>query len=279
MNKKEFRHLATPYLIWLYVLAIVPVVIMFVLMFLNTEGVSIDNETRITLSNFKLLFENSTIVAFYNSFKFALITTLISIVLGYFLAYRIYKSRFGNKFLVLTVLIIPMWSNMLLRTEALGNIMEPNNILADLLSNIGINYSINIKGTEAAVMIGLIFNYLPFMVLPIYTALEKIDTSVEEAALDLGVTEMRKFWKVVYPLSFKGIIAGSIMVFLPCLSGFAIPEILGKGNILMIGNLIQQKFVQMEYFYGSILAIIILVLILGSIMIMNKIDKEGELIL
>mgnify|MGYP000918758753 CR=1 FL=1 len=279
MNKKDFRYLSTPYLIWLYALAVTPVIIMFVLMFLKTEGVTIDEETSLTLSNFSLLIEPSTVVAFYNSFKFGILTTITCIVLGYLVAYKIYRSHFGNKFLVLTVLILPMWSNMLLRTEALGNIMEPNNILADLLSRIGIDLYINIKGTDFAVLIGLVFNYLPFMILPIYTALEKIDPSLEEAALDLGLTEMNKFWKVVYPLSSKGIVTGSIMVFLPSLSGFAIPEILGKGNVFMLGNLIQQKFVQMEYFYGSILAIIILVLILGSLMILNKVDKEGETLL
>lgn len=279
MNKKDFKILSTPYLVWLYALAVIPVVIMFLLMFLKTEGVTLDEETKFTLENFAILFEQSTFVAFYNSFKFGILTTAICIVLGYFIAYRIYRSRFGNKFLVLTVLILPMWSNMLLRTEALGNIMEPHNILADLLSRIGIDININIKGTEFGVLLGLVFNYLPFMILPIYTSLEKIDSSLEEAALDLGVTEMKKFWKVVYPLSTKGIITGSIMVFLPSLSGFAIPEILGKGNIFMLGNLIQQKFVQMEYFYGSILAIIILVLILGSLMILNKVDKEGETLL
>jgi spermidine/putrescine transport system permease protein len=168
---------------------------------------------------------------------------------------------------------------MLLRTEALGNIMEPNNIISNLLSRIGIDISINIKGTDLAVLTGLVFNYMPFMILPIYTALEKIDPSVEEAALDLGVTDMHKFWKVVYPLSSKGIITGSIMVFLPSLSGFAIPEILGKGNIFMLGNLIQQKFVQMEYYYGAILAIIILILILGSLVIISRVDKEAETLL
>lgn len=279
MNKGYFKNLSTPYLVWLYALAAIPVIIMFALMFLKTEGVTIDEETRFTLANFAILIEQSTIVAFYNSFKFAIISTLICIVVGYFVAYRIYRSKFGNKFLVLTILILPMWSNMLLRTEALGNVMEPNNIVADLLSRIGIGLNINIKGTQFAVILGLVFNYLPFMILPIYTALEKIDPSLEEAALDLGVTEMRKFWKVVYPLSTKGIITGSIMVFLPSLSGFAIPEILGKGNIFLLGNLIQQKFVYMEYFYGAILAIIILILILGSIMILNKVDKEGETLL
>jgi spermidine/putrescine transport system permease protein len=114
------------------------------------------------------------------------------------------------------------------------------------------------------------------MVLPIYTSLEKIDPLLHEAALDLGLTETKKFWKVILPLASKGIVSGSIMVLLPCLSGFAIPKILGDGNILLIGNIIEQKFVNMNYNQGSILAIVILIIILGSILIINKVDKEGE---
>ena len=161
---------------------------------------------------------------------------------------------------------------MLLRTEALGNIMERHNIFTDLLEIPG---GFNLRGTGLAVLIGLVITYLPFMILPIYTALEKIDPSLEEAALDLGVTEMRKFWKVVFPLSIKGVITGCIMVFLPCLSGFAIPEILGNGNIMLIGNIIEQSFRNMSYNLGSLLAITILFFIFGSLMIVNKVDKEG----
>ncbi|MDE5868141.1 MAG: ABC transporter permease subunit [Anaeroplasmataceae bacterium] len=112
-----------------------------------------------------------------------------------------------------------------------------------------------------------------------YTSLEKIDPSLEEAALDLGVTNFTKFWKVIVPLSLKGVISGSIMVLLPCLSGFAIPSVLGAGNILLIGNIIEQSFNNMSYNQGSVLAIIILIIILGSILIINKVDKEGETLL
>jgi spermidine/putrescine transport system permease protein len=177
------------------------------------------------------------------------------------------------------MLILPMWSNLLLRTEALGNIMEHNNILTDLLSRTGITLSIGIKGTPLAVLIGLVFTYLPFAILPIYTALEKISYSLEEAALDLGLTETKKFWKVIFPLSLKGVVSAAILVFLPSLSGFAIPQILGKGNIVLIGNVIEESYRNMNYNFGSLLSIIILVFILGSILIISKTDKEGETLL
>jgi spermidine/putrescine transport system permease protein len=278
MNNKSFRNLAKPYVFWLYILALVPVFVMVILSVLKSEGIAFD-EMSFSLESFTLLTERSTLVAFRNSFLYAFVATVISVVLGYFVAYRIFKSKFNNKFLILTILILPMWSNLLLRTEALGNIMEHNNILTDLLSRVGITASIGIKGTPLAVIIGLVFTYLPFAILPIYTALEKISYSLEEAALDLGLPEMKKFWKVIFPLSIKGVVSASILVFLPTLSGFAIPQILGKGNIVLIGNVIEESFRNMNYNFGSLLAIIILFFILGSILIISKTDKEGETLL
>ena len=125
----------------------------------------------------------------------------------------------------------------------------------------------------------MVFTYLPFMVMPIYTSLEKIDPLLHEAALDLGMTEFKKFWKVIVPLSLKGVVSGSIMVLLPCLSGFAIPKVLGDGNITLIGNIIEQSFMSMSYNQGSVLAIVILIIILGSILLVNKVDKEGSTLL
>lgn len=272
---KTFNKLSRPYLIWLIVLALLPVGVMFGLAFVKTEGVSFDT-FYFSLESFELITEKSTITAFVNSLFYALVTTFLCAVIGYFVAYRLFKSNLNNKLLILTVLILPMWSNLLLRTEALGNIMEHNNILTDILSNMGINFSIGIKGSPLAVIIGMVFTYLPFMILPIYTALEKIPYALEEAALDLGLTNIRKFWKVIFPLSLKGLTSGSIMVFLPTLSGFAIPQILGKGNIVLIGNIIEESFRNMNYNFGSLIAIIILVFILGSLLIINKMDKEGE---
>lgn len=278
MNNKAFRHLAKPYFVWLYVLALVPVFVMLFLSFVKSEGISFD-EMKFSLESFLLIKERSTLVAFRNSLFFAVTTTVISLVVGYFVAYRVFKSKFNNKFLVLTILILPMWSNLLLRTEALGNIMEYNNIYTDLLSRVGINVGISIKGSALAVLIGLVFTYLPFMILPIYTALEKISIRLEEASLDLGLTEFQTFWKVIFPLSLKGVVSGSIMVFLPTLSGFAIPQILGKGNIILIGNVIEESFKNMNYNFGSLLAVIILVFIIGALLVINKVDKDGETLL
>ena len=286
-NNKLIEHphklhlLAKPYEIWLYILAIIPMLIMFALMFFSTEGISLDDVSFQGFKNFAILSEKSILVAFYNSVKFSVITTIICLFLGYNVAYCLHSSKFKHKYLILLLLIMPMWSNILIRILALRNVMQPNNIITsfiEYLFNLESNTLTfpNILGTDIAIIIGCVITYLPYVILPIYTALEKIDPSLLEASSDLGLTEFTTFWKVTFPLTIKGITSGTIMVLLPCLSGFAIPTILGNGNILLIGNIIEQFFNNMNYNSGSILAIIILIVILSSIMIVNKVDKEGE---
>ena len=166
-----------------------------------------------------------------------------------------------------------MWTNFLLRINALASIFRENNIFTDIL---GMKKGLNLIGSDFAILLAMVFTYLPFMVLPIYTSLEKIDPLLHEAAYDLGLTDFKKFWKVVVPLGAKGIVSGSVMVLLPCLSGFAIPKIIGDGNVLLIGNIIETAFLNMDYNQGSVLAIVILIIILGAIFIVNKVDKEGS---
>ena len=267
--------LAKPYLIWLYIFALFPAVIMIFLMFVDTEGIRFES-MQASIENFQILTEKSTIIAFFNSLKYSFITTIICIFFGYLIAYSLYKSKIKNKYLILILLILPMWTNFLLRVNALASVFKPNNILTSIF---GIEEGLNIIGTDLAIYLGMVFTYLPFMVMPIYTSLEKIDPLLHEAALDLGMTEFKKFWKVIVPLSLKGVVSGSIMVLLPCLSGFAIPKVLGDGNITLIGNIIEQSFMSMSYNQGSVLAIVILIIILGSILLVNKVDKEGSTLL
>lgn len=272
---KEFRKLSYPYLVWLILLVGAPLLIMMLLSFMNIEGIDF-SDAYFTLENFPLLLETSVVTAIINSFKFAVLTTIICAFLGYLIAYAIFKSNFKNKFLVMIIFVIPMWTNLLLRSYALSNVLRPESLFLDILRHIGINININLIGTDFAVLLGLVSTYLPFMLLPIYNALEKVEKNLEEAALDLGATEFKKFWKVIFPLSFKGIITGSIMVFLPAMSGFAIPKIMSDGNIILIGNIIEDSFVQMNYSFGSLLAILLLIIILGLMFISMKYDKEGE---
>ncbi|ABX81879.1 ABC transporter permease [Acholeplasma laidlawii] len=278
--KKPFSRLSTPYIVWLFILALIPIVVMLFLSVTTTQGLSLDGLT-FNSSFYQAFFERSITTAFFNSIYYAILTTVISLLLGYLVAYTVFRSKFKNKFLVLAIFILPMWSNLLLRTESLGNLMNENNLITDILSkllNTNVSFPV-IKGSGLAVVIGLVLTYLPFMILPIYTALEKIDYSLEEAALDLGLTDLQKFMKVVLPLSLKGVATGSILVFLPAMSGFAIPEILGSGNILLIGNIIEQSFRYMDYNLGSLLSIMVLLIIFLGIFVVAKVDKEGEMLL
>ena len=263
-------------MVWLSVLVFVPILAMILIGFSNLNSSVSVSELALSVKHFSLLWESSTLIAFRNSLVYALATTFISLILGYFIAYEIKLSKFKNKFILLTFVILPMWSNLILRTESLANIMSENNILRSI---IGFNLFGNISGTWMAVLFGLVFTYMPFMILSVYTALEKIDFALEEAALDLGLRPVKKFWKVVFPLSFKGVVTGSIMVFLPTLAGFAIPKILSRGQIVFIGNIIENKFIYTNYNHGALLAVVILVFILGSILLLTKFDKEGETLL
>lgn len=280
MMKKPFSRLSTPYIVWLFILALIPIVVMLFLSITTTQGLSLDGIT-FNSTFYQAFFERSITTAFFNSIYYAVLTTIIALLLGYMVAYTVFRSKFKNKFLVLAIFILPMWSNLLLRTESLGNLMNENNLITDILSkllNTEVSFPV-IKGSGLAVVIGLVLTYLPFMILPIYTALEKIDYSLEEAALDLGLTDLQKFMKVVLPLSLKGVATGSILVFLPAMSGFAIPEILGSGNILLIGNIIEQSFRYMDYNLGSLLSMMVLVIIFLGIFVVSKVDKEGEMLL
>ncbi|MDD3478446.1 MAG: ABC transporter permease [Candidatus Izemoplasmatales bacterium] len=275
---KSFKILALPYEVWLGVLVFIPIVALLGISATNfTSAVSI-SELQFSLSHWVMLTEGAVLIPFRNSLVYATLTTLLSFVFGYFVAYQIFRFRIKNKFIILTIVILPMWSNLILRSKALVDVMSQNNIIADLLgfSPFG---NIASTATPVAVMTGLVFTYLPFMILPVYTALEKIDYALEEAALDLGLTPFQKFWKVVFPLSFRGVVTGSILVFLPTVAGFAIPDILSHGTILFIGNVINSKFIYYNYNGGALLAIIILFFILGSMFLMTRFDKEGETLL
>lgn len=275
---KTFKVLAIPYQIWLYILVFVPLIAMVLIALSNYDSSVALTQLDFSTNHFRILFESQNLIAFRNSIVFAALTTILAMVLGYFTAYHIFQSKFKNKFVILTIVILPMWSNLILRVDALNNVFSQNNILSSIF---GFSPFGNITGKPIAILIGMVFTYLPFMILPIYTALEKIDYALQEAALDLGLTPLKKFWKVIFPLSFKGVVTGSIMVFLPTLSGFAIPKILGKGNFLFIGNVIENKLLSSTIFYnhGSLLAVVILMFILGSILLLTRFDKEGETLL
>jgi spermidine/putrescine transport system permease protein len=247
---------------------------------MNTDGVSFVGATWTTAAWEKMFsFADPTNLKILgDTFLYALIATVICFLIGYPMAYIVARSPFSNKFVILILTIIPMWSNSLLRNVALKNILSETNILDNLLSRIGLSFSIVFANQDQAtfisIIIGLVLTYLPFMILPIYTVIEKIDESLLEASMDLGANRVRTFAKVTFPLSMKGVTTGIIMVFLPCFSGFAIQKLLSSGTVYVLGSLIEANYIH-DINFVSMLSIVILFLIFGSMMIVAKVDKEG----
>src|SRR5690554_1788388 len=233
MNK--YKHFATPYLIWMIVLTIIPILLMLVLSFMKMEGFKV-NEAIFSFTTFQKTFNRETAIAFSNSLKLATIATVLCIFLGYPVAYIVSRLKIKNKFSFLLILILPMFTNMLLRVNTINKLLLPEGFLKNVFG-ISLNYS----GTEFAVVLVMVVVYLPFMIFPIFTVLEKIDPSLLEASKDLGANNWKTFMKVTLPLSLKGVSSGIIMVFLPTATSFTIPQIVSRGRIKLIGNIIEEK--------------------------------------
>jgi len=197
--------------------------------------------------------------------------------IGYPAAYLLTRVNEKNKGLLILLFILPMWMNMLLRTYAWMTILGNTGLINSFLSLINLP-NVNLLYNNSAVILGMVYNFLPFMVFPIYTALNKMDRSLIEAAEDLGADSFTIFRKVIFPLSLPGVVSGIVMVFMPAVSTFVIPRLLGGGKNVLIGNLIEKLFlVTRDWNFGAALSMIILVIIFISIKILNvlKIDKES----
>jgi len=282
VNIKRLGRLVVPYLVWMIVLVGLPLIMMVILSFLKSNALDLGT-AEFSFDSWRILFSDITVrIALKNSFVNAGIATIICFFVGYPIAYIVANSNFSNKLIILVLTIIPMWSNSLLRNNAIANILSERSIVNDVLNNIGLNFIWPIRGVvyesgfSPAVVIGLVLTYLPFMILPIYTVLEKIEKSLLEASMDLGANKIKTFFRVTFPLSIKGVTTGVIMVFLPSFSGFAIPKILGSGSLVFIGTLIDSRFMNRNYNFGSLLSLVILLIIFGSMALIFKVDKEGE---
>ncbi|MFA6624508.1 MAG: ABC transporter permease [Bacilli bacterium] len=270
---KKFKYLSIPYIIWLFILVVLPLIAMLVLSFMDSDALDLST-AKFSLDNWASLFNGVYLNAFYNSLKIAGIATIVCVLIGYPISYIISNSHLKNKFALIMVLILPMWSNQLLRIIAWEKIFYPISII----NNIGLSF--DLIGTDFAVIFATVTMYLPFMILPTFTVLEKMDKSYVEASYDLGVSRPRTFFKITLPMSSKGIMSGVIMVFLPASTGFAITERLGGGKIVMIGNIIENFFKRsFNYNMGSMLSLVVIMVIMGAIVLLSKFDKEGETII
>ena len=249
-----------------------PLALMMVMSFLDMEYIDIQN-AKFTLANFAKAFTNDNKNAFLRALRLSIIATIGSVIIAYPIAYIISKIKFIGKSLLLVIFILPMWTNMLLRIETINKMLDKNGLFQSMT-----HIRLNLAGTDIAVIIVMIIVYLPFMIFPIYTVLEKIDNSLIEASADLGATPVKSFLKVTLPLSLKGVSSGVTMVFLPCMMGFTIPSIVYKGKNPLIGAIIEQKFTGTtgQYNIGMLLSVIIIIIILFVIWIISKLDPEGE---
>ncbi|MFA9423020.1 MAG: ABC transporter permease [Sedimentibacter sp.] len=230
-----------------------------------------------TLKNFVDFFDPIYLNILWDSIFLAAISTVICLLLGYPAAYIISNANMSRRNILLFLCILPMWMNMLLRTYAWMTILGNNGILNNLFDFLGLP-QLNMLYTRGATVMGMVYNFLPFMILPIYTALSKMNVGILEAADDLGANRYAKFRKIILPLSMPGVISGIIMVFMPAVSTFIIPQLLGGNKSMMIGNLIEKLFIlNGDWNFGSAISIIMMIIILISMSIMNKfeVDKEG----
>ena len=254
---------AIPYLGWMLVFTIVPLLMVFYYAFTDADG-------AFTLKNFVNISDYSHI--FLYSLYVALISTVICLVLAYPLSFFISRCTARKQRIIIMFLMVPMWMNFLLRVYAWVLILQSNGPLDTLLQVFGIHVSL--IGNTGAIVVGMVYEFLPFMILPIHSVMSKIDDSLIEAAQDLGCSTVKVFRKIIFPLSIPGIISGVTMVFVPTASTFLVAQYLG-GDQLMIGDVIERVF-QFNHNDGSAIALVLMVVILGFLVFMNRFgDKEA----
>ena len=233
-----------------------------------------DKEGRFTFSNLGMMTSQENLKALGLALLLSLISTLICLVLAYPLAMILSEKNMNQTSFIVLIFILPMWMNFLLRTLAWQTLLEKNGVINSILAFFHLP-GISIINTPGAIILGMVYNFLPFMVLPIYNVLIKIDSNVINAARDLGANPVQTFCKVIFPLSIPGVISGITMVFVPALTTFVISDLLGGGKILLIGNVIEQSFKQNSNWHvGSGLSLVLMVFIIASMALVAKYDNE-----
>lgn len=267
-NKKKW--LAAPYGIWAFGFVIIPLIMILYYAFTSQE------HGGFTFDNFRMVFSSDNVKALLLALLLAFVSTVICLILAYPLATILSGRSISQTSFIVLIFILPMWMNFLLRTLAWQTLLEKNGVINGILSFLHLPH-INIINTPYAIILGMVYNFLPFMVLPIYNVLIKIDKDVVEAARDLGANTFQIYSKILIPLSLPGIVSGITMVFIPALTTFVISDLLGGSKILLIGNVIEQEFKQTNNWNaGSALSMVLMVFILISMYFVNKYDKDGE---
>ncbi|MEE1013730.1 MAG: ABC transporter permease [Clostridia bacterium] len=263
--------LSAPYLVWMAVFVIVPLVMVAYFAFFDADG-------HFTLEYVADVAQYSNI--FVRSVWLAALATVICLVLAYPLAYMLSKMDTKVQSTMIMIVILPMWMNFLLRTYAWMTLLGNEGIINTVLGYIGLG-PFKMLNTQGAVVLGMVYDYIPYMILPIYTVMAKIDKRVLEAAHDLGCNNFRTLIKVVLPLSLPGVMSGITMVFVPAISTFIISRMLGGGSNLLIGDLIEMQFLGNSYNpnLGAGISLVLMVIILLIMTLMNQFDVDDDRVL
>ena len=271
--------LSIPYVVWMALFVVAPIIMVVVYAFSAAGG-------GFTLANFARM--GTYTVVFTRSFKLALIATAICLLIGYPVSYMMSKEGPRFQRIAMVLIMLPMWMNFLLRTYSWMAILENNGLLNQLFQKIGLISLYNsifgtdlqffhMINTQGAVVLGMVYNYLPFMILPIYSVIVKLDNSLIEAARDLGANSVNVFRRVILPLSLPGVLSGITMVFVPSVSTFAISKMLGGGTELLLGDLIEQQFLGGAYNpqLGAAISLVMMIIVVVCMWVMNRFG-EGE---
>ena len=279
MKNNRLSRFAIPYVIWMALFVVAPIIMVVIYAFSASVG-------GFTLDNFAKM--GTYTVVFTRSFKLALIATAICVLIGYPVSYKMSKEGPRFQRLAMVLIMLPMWMNFLLRPDSWMAILENTGLLNQLFRKIGlIALYNNIFGTDisffrmintqGAVVLGMVYNYLPFMILPIYSVIVKLDHSLIEAARDLGANSVQVFRRVILPLSLPGVLSGITMVFVPSVSTFAISKMLGGGTEMLLGDLIEQQYMGGAYnpYLGAAISLVMMVIVVICMVVMNRFG-EGE---
>lgn len=272
MNKKSFgsRIVAAPYIVWSAIFIIVPLIIMMYFALTDSQG-------AFTVANFLQIGKFKK--AFALSILYAVIATVITLILAYPMAYFMTKMKISSQRMIMMLIMLPMWMNFLIRTYSWITILANTGLINKFLGIFGIG-PLQLINTPGAVILGMVYDFIPYMIIPIYTAMSKIDNSLLEAASDLGSNSISRIRRVIVPLSLPGVISGITMVFVPSVSTFYISQKLGGNKTLLIGDAIEYLFNTGPEYYNvaSTLSLILMVLILISTLIMNRFGDSEEVV-
>lgn len=272
---KKFSQLAIPYIVWAALMLILPMALIALYSFME-QGNSIISFS-LTIDHYvKFFTDPDFLLILWRSILIAIKTTIICLILGYPVAYIIARSSERAQNILVLCITLPTWINALVRTYAWIGLLSNDGIISKFLGLFGL-HDTELLYTEGAVLLGMVYNFLPFMILQINTALCKMDHSLMEASTDLGATPLQTFKRVIFPLSLPGVINGITLVFLPAISSFFIPKLLGGGQYFLIGNLIENQFITVgEWNFGSAISMIMAIIMMLMMMAVRKVENHNQ---